>query len=99
MRLGEVVVIDEVMPGVVGRVDVDELDLARIGLAHELECLKVITLDVEVLGFVPVHALAALRTHSFVAWRAGQELGFSLARPSKLIPLALPLGDITQEVA
>ena len=53
-RLAVVVLVDEVVAGVVGRVDVDHLDLAHIGLVEELEHLQVLALDEEVLGGLPV---------------------------------------------
>ena len=53
-RLGEVVVVDEVVAGVVGRVDVDELDLAEVRLLEQLQRLEVVALDEEVLGGVEV---------------------------------------------
>ena len=39
MGLGEVVVVDEIVAGVVRRVDVDELDFAGVVLAKELDAV------------------------------------------------------------
>ena len=57
----EVVGLDEVLTGVVGRVDVDELHLPRVGFLEELEDFEVVALDHEVLGGIPVHALFRAR--------------------------------------
>ena len=54
---GEIVFIDEVFAGVIGRVDVDHLDLPEVGLLEEFECVQVVALDEEVLGGVEIHAL------------------------------------------
>ena len=58
--LAVVVRVDEVVAGVVGRIDIDHLDLAQVGLLQELQDLKVVALDDEVLRRVEVDAL--LRT-------------------------------------
>ena len=60
-RLGEVVVVDEVVAGVVGRVDVDQLDLAEVRLLEQLERVEVVALDEEVLRRVEVDRLLADR--------------------------------------
>ena len=49
----EVVRIDEVLAGVVGRVDVDELDFPGVGFLEELEDFEVVALDHEVLRWCP----------------------------------------------
>ena len=54
VRLGEVVVVDEVIAGVVRRVDVDQLDLAEVRLLEQLERVEVVALDEEVLRGVEV---------------------------------------------
>ena len=55
--LAVVVRVDEVVAGVVGRVDVDHLDLAQVRLLEKLQDLKVVAFDDQVLGGVPVDAL------------------------------------------
>src|SRR5690554_5405754 len=51
----EVVWIDEFLAGVIGRVDVDLLDLAVVALLQQLEHFQVIALDKQVLGGVEIH--------------------------------------------
>jgi hypothetical protein len=59
--LTKVVRVDEIVTGVVGRVDVDHFDLAEVGLLEELEHLQVVAFDDQVLGGVEVDALVAVR--------------------------------------
>ena len=56
--LAEVVAVDEVVAGVVGRVDVDHLDTPGVGLLEELERVQIVRLDEEVARRVLVHARA-----------------------------------------
>ena len=53
-RFGEVIVVDKVMARIVWGVDVDELNLAGVGLLQNLERVEVVALDVEVLRGVPI---------------------------------------------
>ena len=98
VRLSEVVVVDEVVARVVGRVDVDELDLARVRLAHDLQRLEVVALDVEVLGGVPVDRLLRTGPHGLCRGRAGLEASLGLAWPRELVALAAAVGDRAGEV-
>ena len=65
--LGEVVVVNEVVAGVVRRVDVDQLDLAEVRLLEQLERVEVVALDEEVLRGVEVDGLA--RGQAGASWR------------------------------
>ena len=60
----EVIGIDEVLAGVVGRVDVDELYLSGIALLEQLEDFEVVALDHEVLRRVPVDAVLVAQGRS-----------------------------------
>ena len=53
--IGVVIRIHEVTPRVVGRVDVDHLDLAVVVLLQDLEYFKVIAFNHHVLSVVPVN--------------------------------------------
>ena len=55
--LGVVVRIDEVVPRVIGRVNVDHLDLSQIRLLEQLEHLEVVAFDDQVLSRIKVDAL------------------------------------------
>ena len=56
LRAHEIIGIDEVVAGVVRRVDIDHLDLTEIALLQELEDFQIVALDVEVFSGVPILA-------------------------------------------
>ena len=98
-RLREIVVVDEVMARVVGRVDIDELHLAGVGFLQDLERIKVVALDVEVLSRVPILGLAWLGDHRLADRAARLGLSLALAWPSELVSFALAFGHVTQKIA
>ena len=51
----EVIIVNEVITGIVGGINIDHLHLAKVSTLQELEYLKVISFDIEVLRLVPVH--------------------------------------------
>ena len=83
----EIVGIDEVVAGVVRRINIDHLDLAKIALLQELEDFQIIALDVEVFSGVPVLALR----HAGAQRLADRLVGFHdcrlLADPCELVCL------------
>ena len=81
------VVVDEVMASVIGRVDVDHLHLAQIGLLKELQHLQVVALDVQVFGGVPVLALFGAGAQGLADGLVGLYDGGLLAHPGELIAL------------
>ena len=85
--VGEVVVVDEVVARVVGRVDVDHLDLAEVGLLQELEDFEVVALDVEVFRLLEIHALGFAGAQRLVDGRVGGGDGFALAGPVERVAL------------
>ena len=87
LRAHEIVGIDEVVAGIVRRVDIDHLDLTEIALLQELEDFQIIALDVEVFGGVPILALC----HAGAQRLPDRFVGFYdcslLADPCKLVCL------------
>ena len=57
-RLSVVVRVDEVVAGVVGRVDVDHLDLAQIRLLQQLQYFQIVALDDEIFRGIEVDTSA-----------------------------------------
>lgn len=46
---GEIVIINEIVPRIIGRIDVDHLHLVQVGLLKKLQSFEVVALNVEVL--------------------------------------------------
>ncbi|MBT9137300.1 MAG: hypothetical protein DDT34_02388 [Firmicutes bacterium] len=80
--VSKVVRIDEVFPSVVRRVDVDQLNLACIALLQQLEHFKVIPLDHQVFGRVPIDTFIRARPQRA---RAGRQC--QLTRPALAMPV------------
>lgn len=49
-RLCEIIVIDKIIAGIVRRVNVNHFDLSEIILPEDFQYVKVVTLDIEILG-------------------------------------------------
>src|SRR5271157_3753717 len=75
----KVVGIDEVTAGVIGRIDVDQLDLAGVALLQKLEHFEIVALDHEVLGGLPIDALLRAGAESAGGGREGDLAGAALA--------------------
>ena len=50
LTLGEIVVIDEVIAGVIRRVNVNHFDPTKVSFAKDFEDIEVVALDIEVFG-------------------------------------------------
>ena len=87
------VVVDEVVAGVVGRVDVDHLHLTQVALLEELQHLQVVPLDVQVFGGVPVLALLWAGAQGLADGLIGLHDGGLLAHPGELVGL-VPLQHV-----
>jgi hypothetical protein len=81
----KVVGIDKILPGVVGRIDIDELHLARIALLQELEHFQVVALDHQVLGVVPVHAVFRAGAQGAGGGGEGKLAGAAFAMPVEAV--------------
>ncbi len=86
----EIIMINKIVASVVWRIDVDELDHAGVVLAQELQCVEVISFDVQVLGGIPVLAAFFDRSQGFGDGFAGQSFRLALARPCELVTFAVP---------
>ena len=75
LALCEVVGIDEVVAGVVGRVDIDALDAFAVGGSQEFEDFEVFAFDDEVaVGFVGVDGAGRIEDEGGAAWGEGVAL-------------------------
>lgn len=95
----KIIVINKVVARIVRRVDINHLDLASIVLAQDLERVEVVTLDIQVLGGIPVLALLRARTQHLVYATARLGAGFTLSRPCELVALAAALSNVTELLA
>lgn len=96
--VAEVVVVDEVTPGVVRRVDIDQLHLVQVGLLEQLQRVQVVALDEEVAGGVEVDALLATGPQGLGYGGGGGEQGGALAGPVELVALAGAVDDVVREL-
>jgi len=53
----EVVIVDEIITGIVGRVDIDHLDLAVIRLVQDLQRRQVVALDKHIARRIPIDGI------------------------------------------
>ena len=90
---GKIILIDEVVPRVVGRVNIYELDLAEVRLLQQLERVQIVAFDEEVLRRVEVHALVTARAKRLGDGCVRGEYGLPLARPVQVVALARSLHD------
>lgn len=94
----EIVFVDEIVAGVVGRVDIDELDFAGVVLAQELQRVEVVSLDVQVLGGVPVLAAFLDRTQGLGDGFADEAFRLAFAGPSELVAFPVAFRHITKSL-
>ena len=97
--VSEFVLVDEVMTRVVGRVDIDHLDLAVVAALQELQHLMVVALNIDVVGVkgavLAIAAAALLHARAKRRRADGLRLadGIGLAGPRERIAL-LALVDL-----
>ena len=82
----KVIPINKVVASVVGRINVNHLDLAQVALLQDFQHFQVIALDVQVFGGVPVAAVLLYRAQRLGGGAGGFGYGLLLAHPGKLIP-------------
>ena len=83
---GKVVAVDEgVALRVVGRVDIDQLDLAEVAVAQQAQRVQVVAAHQEVAGAVPVFAVIKQGAEDFLHRQKGAVVGLALADPAQLV--------------
>ncbi len=83
--LREIVVIDEVVAGVIWRVNVNHLDTTEICFAKYFEYVEIVPLNIEVFCCVEVYRFLAARTKSKIDRLVGETGRCPLVGPSELI--------------
>ncbi len=94
--LAVVVGVDELVAGVVRRVDVDHLDLAVVGLLQQFQHFEVVALDDEIPGAVPTHAFAGHGQQSTDGGLLHVAESFGLSRPIESVTLDARLDMLAQ---
>ena len=89
--LCEVILVNEIIAGVVRRVDVYHLHFSEIGLPQEFEHLEIVSFDVEVPGAVEVHALGTAGAEGGCGRGVGVEYGVALVGPLKAVAFLVAL--------
>ena len=87
LTLREVVVIDEVIAGVIRRVNIDHLDFTKIVLAENFQHIKIITLYVKIFCVPEIFRCFQIRAKSLVDSSIGKTRSGTLIGPSELIAL------------
>ncbi len=65
--LGKIVIIYEVITCVIGRVYIDHLDGSKVILAENFKHIKIVSLDVKILGIPKIFGSIKVRPKSFVS--------------------------------
>ena len=100
LRTGKVIMIHEVIPRVVRRININHLHFTEIRFLEQFQHFEVITLDIEILRSVPIHAILLHRTERLVD--RAQHFGTRrlLAYPVELVGLrSIFYGIIAQQLA
>ena len=91
--LCKIILIDKVIACIIGRVNVDHLDLTQIGFLQELQYFQIVALDVEVLTVktagcaILANAVCHNRAQGCRNGRIGRQHRLFLVRPCKLVTL------------
>ena len=83
--LCKIVVVYKVVAGVIGRVDVNHLDLTEIVFAENFQYVEVISLDVKIFSIPEIDRSIDIRAKCFIGRSIGKTRCRSFIRPRKLI--------------
>jgi hypothetical protein len=76
---------------VVGRVNIDQLDLAKVAVAQQTQSVDVVAFNEQVASGVPVFALFGAWFDDFLYGYKSAVVGLSLAYPTQLVAVFLYL--------
>ena len=91
--LREIILIYKVVSRIVGRVNVNHFDFAEIGLLQQLQHVKIIAFNIQILRGIKINALLPAGAKGLRNRRIRQQDRLLLVRPSELIPLLIALDD------
>src|SRR5262245_3028885 len=89
--------IDELIPSVVRRIDIDQFDFAKVRLLKKLQHFQVITLDEQVLCFIKIDRLFPNGLKRGDAWLLDDLHALSFAGPIEAKPLLTRIDPISQD--
>ena len=93
---GKFVRVNELLPGVVGRVDIDHFDFAEIRLLQQFQDFEIFAFDKDVAGRFEIHRLGPVRVQSRAARLLDDFHAVRLARPDEPEALAARLDPIAE---
>ena len=99
LGLMEVILIYKIITRIVRRVDINHLHLAHIGVLEQFEHFQIITLNIEVLGILPVYTLLRVRAQGLADGLGCLLKGSTFAHPSEVVTLITLSDIITQQQA
>src|SRR5437763_957400 len=83
-RIRVIVRVNEVLAGVVGRVNVDKLDASKVGLEQQLQNLQIVALYKNISRCLKVDGLFGIRHERAAAWSLQQRDSIVLTRPAEM---------------
>lgn len=96
--LGEIVIIDEVIACVIGRVYVNHLDCAQVILSEYFEHIKIIALDVKIFCVPKIQGSIKVGTKSLIVSLICKARRSTLIRPSELIAFLCTVEQILRQL-
>src|SRR5690349_3902062 len=83
-RVRVVIGVDEVLPCIVGRIDIDQFHAAEVWLKQKLQNFEVITFNEDISRYIKVDRLLWMRYQGRRTWCLQQTYGILFARPGKM---------------
>ena len=77
--------IHKIIPRIIRWVNINHLDLTHIRVLEQLQYFKIVSLNIKVLRFVPVHTLFGTRAQSLIDRCSRLLQGSTFTHPSKVI--------------
>ena len=94
----KVILIDKIIAGIIGRVNINHFYLAIIGFLQKLQNFKIISLNVEIFRIIPILAFFPAGPQGSHRWGLGQSQRFPLAIPFEAILFLGIIHKISQKL-